>query len=321
MRRAVPIPDSYFGEGITVLGDRIWELTYRDGVGVEWDKRTLTPLREVPFTREGWGLCNDGNRLISSEGTDRLRFLDPANLAETGAVNVTRDGQPLVGLNELECVDGQVWANVWPTDTIVRIDPASGAVTAVVDGSGCGVKAARKPGRAARCSRHRTHRGPGVSADRQELAVMFRVRIDALTLIRRDAGDLGGDAVEQRGIAVGLAMPARLAAADHPGRQPTRRVRPDGDVDQPGVAERRRCIAPERAEPVATRACIRCPSAAAPARSQIGSQPTALTWSRRAESPVAAPAPRRVRLRGAGFRRTGTVRRRSRRCWTTAPHP
>jgi glutaminyl-peptide cyclotransferase len=135
VRRAVAVPNYYFGEGITVVGDRIWELTYRDGVAVEWDKRTFTPLREVPFAGEGWGVCRDGDRLISSEGSDRLWFLDTASLAETGAVNVTRDGQPVVGLNELECVDGQVWANVWPTDTIVRIDPATGSVNVVLDAS------------------------------------------------------------------------------------------------------------------------------------------------------------------------------------------
>jgi glutamine cyclotransferase len=135
VRRAAAVTNNYFGEGITVVGDRIWELTYRDGVAVEWDKRTFTPLREVPFAGEGWGVCRDGDRLISSEGSDRLRFLDTASLAETGAVNVTRDGQPVVGLNELECVDGQVWANVWPTDTIVRIDPATGSVNVVLDAS------------------------------------------------------------------------------------------------------------------------------------------------------------------------------------------
>jgi len=136
VRRAVAIPDNYFGEGIAVVGDRIWELTYQDGVAVEWDKHTLTPLREVPFAGEGWGLCRDGDRLISSDGSDRLRFHDTANLAEIGAVNVTRDGQPVTGLNELECVNGQVWANVFPTDTIVRIGPATGSVNVVVDASG-----------------------------------------------------------------------------------------------------------------------------------------------------------------------------------------
>jgi len=135
VRRAVPVPTNYFGEGITVVGDRIWQLTYRDGVAVEWDKATLTPLREVPLNSEGWGLCRDGDRLISSDGTDRLRFRDSVNLTETGAVTVTRDGQPLTGLNELECVDGQVWANVWRTHNIARIDPATGMVNVVVDAS------------------------------------------------------------------------------------------------------------------------------------------------------------------------------------------
>jgi glutaminyl-peptide cyclotransferase len=135
VRRAVPVPNNYFGEGITVVGDRIWQLTYRDGVAVQWDKATLTPLREVPLNSEGWGLCRDGDRLISSDGTDRLHFRDGVNLTETGAVAVTRDGQPLTGLNELECVDGQVWANVWPTNTIARIDPATGMVNVIVDAS------------------------------------------------------------------------------------------------------------------------------------------------------------------------------------------
>ena len=82
---------------------------------------------------EGWGLCHDGDRMIRSDGTDRLRFHDPQSFAETGSVNVTRDGQPVRDINELECVDGQVWGNVWQTDTIVRIDPATGVVNAVVD--------------------------------------------------------------------------------------------------------------------------------------------------------------------------------------------
>lgn len=134
--RAAPLPHEYFGEGITVVGDRIWQLTYRDGVAVEWDKASFTPVRQVPLAGEGWGLCRDGDRLIRSDGTDLLRFHDTADLTEIGAVKVTRDGSPLIGLNELECVDGQVWANVWPTDTIVRIEPITGRVNLVVDASG-----------------------------------------------------------------------------------------------------------------------------------------------------------------------------------------
>jgi glutamine cyclotransferase len=137
VRRAVPLPDDLFGEGIAVVGDRIWQLTWQDGVALEWDRESLTLLREVPVEGEGWGLCDDGGaRLVRSDGTDRLRFHDPATFAEQGSVAVTLDGAPVTQLNELECVDGQVWANVWRTDRIVRIDPATGRVTAVVDAAG-----------------------------------------------------------------------------------------------------------------------------------------------------------------------------------------
>jgi glutamine cyclotransferase len=144
VERSVPLPGHLFGEGITVVGDRIWQLTWRDGVVLEWDRASLTLRRQVPLDGEGWGLCLDGGgppdghgaRLIRSDGTDRLRFHDPDTFAEQGSVTVTLDGAPVTELNELECVDGQVWANVWQTDRIVRIDPASGHVTAVVDAAG-----------------------------------------------------------------------------------------------------------------------------------------------------------------------------------------
>ena len=136
VRRAVPLPRELFGEGITLVDDRIWQLTWKDGVALEWDRAGFRLLREVPIDGEGWGLCRDGNRLIRSDGSDRLRFHDPVTFAETGSVSVTLDGRPVTELNELECVDGQVWANVWQTDRIVRIDPADGRVTAVVDAAG-----------------------------------------------------------------------------------------------------------------------------------------------------------------------------------------
>jgi glutamine cyclotransferase len=136
VRRSVPLPGQLFGEGITVAGDRIWQLTWRDGIALEWDRATLQLRRQVPLDGEGWGLCTDGGRLVRSDGTDRLRFHEPDTFAETGSVAVTLDGGPLTQLNELECVDGQVWANVWQTDRIVRIDPADGRVTAVVDAAG-----------------------------------------------------------------------------------------------------------------------------------------------------------------------------------------
>ena len=130
--RAAPLPPDLFGEGIAVVGDRIWQLTWQNGVAIEWDKASFTPLRRVPIEGEGWGLCFDGNRLVRSDGTDRLRFHDRTSFAETGSVAITYQGKPLTGLNELACVDGQVWANVFPTAQIVRIDPAAGKVSGVV---------------------------------------------------------------------------------------------------------------------------------------------------------------------------------------------
>lgn len=137
LRRAVALPPGYFGEGVAVVGERILQLTYRNGVAIEWDKATLTPLRELPLSGEGWGLCWDGSRLVRSDGTARLHFHNAADFAEMAAVTViTRTTEPLTGLNALACVDGQVWANVFGRDQIVRIDPDTGLVTAVVEAAG-----------------------------------------------------------------------------------------------------------------------------------------------------------------------------------------
>nr|WP_236594642.1 glutaminyl-peptide cyclotransferase [Saccharothrix sp. 6-C] len=133
LEQRVDLPEPLFGEGITVVGDRIWQLTWRDGVAIERDRDTFEEVRRVTYEGEGWGLCRDGDRLVMSDGSDELAFRDPSSFAETGAVAVRRDGQPVTRLNELECVDGQVWANVWQTDEVVRIDPANGQVTATVD--------------------------------------------------------------------------------------------------------------------------------------------------------------------------------------------
>lgn len=174
VRRAVPLPGELFGEGITVVGDRIWQLTWQDGVVLEWDRASFTLLRQLPLDGEGWGLCHDGERLVRSDGTDRLRFHDPATFAGTGSVAVTLDGLPVTELNELECVDGQVWANVWRTDRLVRIDPADGRVTAVVDAAGL-LDPARRAG---------TDVLNGIAADGEDLLLTgklwpttFRVRL------------------------------------------------------------------------------------------------------------------------------------------------
>jgi len=133
--RTADLPADLFGEGIAVVNDRIWQLTWRNGVAVEWDKDSFIPLRLVPVDGQGWGLCRDGDRLIRSDGTDRLRFHDATSFAETGSVSVTFEGEPIRRLNALESVGGHVWANVLRTDEIVRIDPSTGEVTAMVDAS------------------------------------------------------------------------------------------------------------------------------------------------------------------------------------------
>ncbi|MEJ3656962.1 glutaminyl-peptide cyclotransferase [Actinomycetes bacterium KLBMP 9759] len=132
VRRAVPLPPTAFGEGMTVVDARIWQVTWKEGLAYEWDRATFELRRQVPITGEGWGLCYDGSRLVRSDGTNRLRFHDPTTFEEQGSVEVVHLGEPLAGLNELECVAGEVWANVWPTDRIVRIDPGSGRVTGLV---------------------------------------------------------------------------------------------------------------------------------------------------------------------------------------------
>jgi glutamine cyclotransferase len=132
------LPSSLFGEGITVAGSSVWQLTWQNNVAIERDTRTLAERQRVGYSGEGWGLCyqRGAGRLVMSDGTDRLTFRDPRTFAQQGQVQV-RDGDHQVSnLNELECVGNQVYANVWKTNEILRIDPASGAVTAHIDASG-----------------------------------------------------------------------------------------------------------------------------------------------------------------------------------------
>ncbi len=127
------LPSQYFGEGITVLKDRIYQLTWQSHVVLVYDFASFNQVQSFYLPGEGWGLTQDGNRLIVSDGTAYLRFLDPLTLKETGRVQVTEDGVPLDKLNELEYINGEVWANVWYTDFIVRIDPATGKIKSKLD--------------------------------------------------------------------------------------------------------------------------------------------------------------------------------------------
>lgn len=126
----------YFGEGITLLGDRIYQLTWQSHIGFVYDKASFRQLQTFFLPGEGWGLTHDGSSLIVSDGTPVLRFLDPQTFTELRRVTVTEAGQPLARLNELEYIDGEIWANVWYSDEIVRIDPATGEVSSKLDLSG-----------------------------------------------------------------------------------------------------------------------------------------------------------------------------------------
>jgi glutaminyl-peptide cyclotransferase len=130
------IDDQYFGEGIAVWQNNLIQLTWQSEIGFVYDLATFEPSRRFTYKGEGWGLTHDGTRLIMSDGTPTLRFLDPATLEETGRVTV-RDGKvPVDDLNELEFVKGEILANVWNTTRIARISPTTGQVTAWIDFSG-----------------------------------------------------------------------------------------------------------------------------------------------------------------------------------------
>lgn len=131
--QSVDIPPGLFGEGIVNWGDQIINITWQSGIGYRWDRRTLRRLGDWSYPGEGWGLTQNGRDIIMSDGTAELRFLDPETLQERRRLTVTYQGQPLTQLNELEWVDGEIFANVWQQPAIVRIDPASGRVTAIVD--------------------------------------------------------------------------------------------------------------------------------------------------------------------------------------------
>ncbi len=133
---ATPVDPALFAEGLTRIADQLIQITWQEQTALVYEADSLDLTGSFSYDGEGWGLCLMDDQLIMSNGSDRLTFRDPTSFEPTGEVAVTLEGQPVVNLNELECVGGVVWANVWQTDTIVRIDPASGTVTATVDASG-----------------------------------------------------------------------------------------------------------------------------------------------------------------------------------------
>lgn len=130
------VAQQYFGEGLAAFGSSLYQLTWQNGVAFVYDRATFKLQKQFTYPGEGWGLTSDGRRLIMSDGTEYLRFLDPATFKETGRVRVTDAGRPVARLNELEYVRGEVYANVWQTDRIARINPATGRVNSWIDLSG-----------------------------------------------------------------------------------------------------------------------------------------------------------------------------------------
>jgi glutaminyl-peptide cyclotransferase len=130
------VPDPYFGEGIIIWKGRLLELTWKGEMGFLYDLATFAPKGEFKYFGEGWGLTVDGKRIIMSDGTPQLRFWDPDTLQETGRITVTDEGRPVKNLNELEWVKGEIYANVWTTDRIARIDPKTGNVVGWIDCTG-----------------------------------------------------------------------------------------------------------------------------------------------------------------------------------------
>ncbi|PXX66781.1 glutamine cyclotransferase [Nocardia tenerifensis] len=131
----VALPAPYFGEGLTRAGDTLWQLTWKDHTAFARDPRTLAEIGRATYEGEGWGLCTRAGRLVMSDGTDTLTFRDPVTFAPTGSTRLTSNNT--ARLNELDCAeDGSVYANDWPSDRILRIDPDSGRVLAVIDASG-----------------------------------------------------------------------------------------------------------------------------------------------------------------------------------------
>jgi glutamine cyclotransferase len=132
----VSLEPPFFGEGLARVGNELVQLTWQNGKAFVWQLPAFTRVREYKYQGEGWGLCHDGKRLVMSDGSDKLTFRDASSFASSGQVAVARSGAPVRHLNELECAGGLVYANIWGSDNIARIDPATGEVTGWIDAGG-----------------------------------------------------------------------------------------------------------------------------------------------------------------------------------------
>ena len=132
---SVSLPRQFFGEGLAKIGSRIFQLTWRAGKAFLYESGTLKKIGEFSYSGEGWGLCHDGRWLIMSNGSDQLTWRDPVNFEIWKTISVRMAGDPVYYLNELEFVDGFIYANIWQSDYLVKIDPEEGEVVGVIDAS------------------------------------------------------------------------------------------------------------------------------------------------------------------------------------------
>jgi glutaminyl-peptide cyclotransferase len=142
-----PLSAQYFGEGIVAWGSKLVELTWKNQIGFTYDLKTFAPTGSFRYPGEGWALTRDDKRLIMSDGTPDIRFLDPVTLKQTGKITVTADGKPVANLNEVEWIKGQIWANIWMTNRIARIDPRTGHVLGWIDLTDMAIVEGTKGGR------------------------------------------------------------------------------------------------------------------------------------------------------------------------------
>lgn len=132
----IKLPDKYFGEGITIFKNKIIQLTYLSNVGFVYNKDTFELLRQFSYPTEGWGITHNGKDLIMSDGTPTLYFWNPETFEKISSIDVYENDNLLWELNELEYIDGQIYANIWTTDRIAIINPQTGKVTATIDMTG-----------------------------------------------------------------------------------------------------------------------------------------------------------------------------------------
>ena len=136
----VSLPSEYFGEGLTIFRGKIYQLTWLSKKGFVYNLRTFRQVTEFPYDTEGWGLTHDDRSLIMSDGTNKIRYIDPASFAVTRTIELYAEGQGVANLNELEYVKGEILANIWHSTRIARVDPSSGQIVAWIDLSSIAAK-------------------------------------------------------------------------------------------------------------------------------------------------------------------------------------